>query len=808
MSNIPDSITKDCKVVLEDVFSFNAAEKLKTLKLYPDNHHSISSRLVEEEKYLQELEMKDPIRWGRMDDERWSDLDDAVFSKLNHSNTLFKRVQLLEDTIYSEASKIFGLVQSEPKQLGGKSSRTNQCILLVKEKNALLAKISLTADPLQVAALKHLLIPIQEKIKSLRRSEKHRKKRWLFKKSQKAFKSDPYQAGKNLLDPRSNVSLTVDQATLDHYKKNIVKDEHRDITLEAFDGLPDNPVLKSPFSSKSFSREQFVQVINSRRNKSAPGLNRIPYKVYKKCEKIRSFLYDIFSSCLKHCIIPLQWRYAMEHYIPKVKPPNPSSIKDFRPIALLNVEGKIFFSLLSKRLEQHIITNNNFINTSVQKGCMEKVPGCWEHISMVWSSLKEARQNKSTVANIWLDIANAYGSIPHRLIFFALERYGIDPKWIQIIKNYYSGLYTKCFSKSAPSSWHQHFRVIFAGCTLSIILFLSGINIIIEYVLTSEALQVTYSTNVKLPLIRAFMDDLNIMSSSISGAQDVLSKCTKALTWAGMSFRADKSRCIIVHNGKSLNSTPFKVREPSSLTDFSCYIPSIHTSPIKFLGRLIDGTLSDRKAIVELEEKLLGCLKAINNSSFKGSQKLWFLQHLVIPRVQWPLLIYEVSISCALSLEKHISVYIRKWLKIHPTITNLSFYSPLSPCPLPLKPLTAVLKSSKISGHLLLRDSIDPLVSSCNPRLIVGHWKVDKMPTIAEAEMNFHQIQGPRQVGRNGLGIAKLPEIPSKNTHSYRKLVSTTSRTIDVEEHSQKALQLSLQCQWMSWENYIKNNIS
>ena len=202
------------------------------------------------------------------------------------------------------------------------------------------------------------------------------------------------------------------------------------------------------------------------------------------------------------------------------------------------------------------------------------------------------------------------------------------------------------------------------------------------------------------------------------------------------------------------------MREPSSPTDFSCYIPSIHSSPVKFLGRLIDGTLSDRKAIVELEEKLSGCLKSIHKSYFTGSQKLWFLQHLVIPRVQWPLLIYEVSISCASSLEKHISVYIRKWLKIHPTITNLSFYSPLSPCPLPLKPLTAVLKSSKISGHLLLRDSIDPLVSSCNPRLKVGNWKVDEATTIAEAEMCFNQIQGPRQMGRNGLGIAKLPEIP------------------------------------------------
>ena len=61
----------------------------------------------------------------------------------------------------------------------------------------------------------------------------------------------------------------------------------------------------------------------------------------------------ISCSCLKHSVVPLQWRYTMEHYIPKTKPPSPSNIKDFNPIALLNVEGKLFFSLISKLLVKH-----------------------------------------------------------------------------------------------------------------------------------------------------------------------------------------------------------------------------------------------------------------------------------------------------------------------------------------------------------------------------------------------------------------------------------------------------------------------
>ena len=86
--------------------------------------------------------------------------------------------------------------------------------------------------------------------------------------------------------------------------------------------------------------------------------------------------------------------------MPKTKPPCISNTKDFCPIVLLNVEKKLFFSLISKRLVNDIITNNNLINTPVQKGCMDKAPGCWEHMSMVWSALKEACSTRSSLANI------------------------------------------------------------------------------------------------------------------------------------------------------------------------------------------------------------------------------------------------------------------------------------------------------------------------------------------------------------------------------------------------------------------------
>ena len=160
---------------------------------------------------------------------------------------------------------------------------------------------------------------------------------------------------------------------------------------------------------------------------------------------------------------------------------------------------------------------------------MKKAPGCWEHISMVWAALKEAKSKKVSLATIWLDIANAYGSIPHKLIIFALHGYGASPKWIHLIQTYYSGIFSKSFSQEAPSSWLRHQRGIFVSCTVYNT-FLAGMNIILEYylVVTTPQFHLNY---ILLSPMRASMDDLHIISSTVCGAKNLLSCCNIALKW-------------------------------------------------------------------------------------------------------------------------------------------------------------------------------------------------------------------------------------------------------------------------------------
>ena len=169
---------KNCKVVLDDISIHIVAGKHNTLKECQGNPHKTPSRDSVDKKSLQDLTVKRRISWGKMNDERWSILDSAVQAQLHPCKSLSVRVKLLEDTIYSEASKIFGHCTISPKRnLAGKSRGTLLSINLIKQKNLLLTQISSSVDPHEQASLRELLAHIKDKIRNFSRAEKQRKKR-------------------------------------------------------------------------------------------------------------------------------------------------------------------------------------------------------------------------------------------------------------------------------------------------------------------------------------------------------------------------------------------------------------------------------------------------------------------------------------------------------------------------------------------------------------------------------------------------------------------------------------------------------
>ena len=97
------------------------------------------------------------------------------------------------------------------------------------------------------------------------------------------------------------------------------------------------------------------------------------------------------------------------------------------------MDGKIFMGIFATRMASFLLANG-YIDTSVQKPGIPGSPGCIEHSAMIWHTIPSAKASKKDLSVIWLDLANAYGSVPHALIKFSLEFFHV-PEKAEIIPN-------------------------------------------------------------------------------------------------------------------------------------------------------------------------------------------------------------------------------------------------------------------------------------------------------------------------------------------------------------------------------------
>ena len=84
------------------------------------------------------------------------------------------------------------------------------------------------------------------------------------------------------------------------------------------------------------------------------------------------------------------------------------------------------------------------------------------------------------MAILWLDLKNAYRSIPHSLVEEALKRHHVPNKITELIVDYYNNFQMRTVSGNTKSTWHKLEKGIITGCTISGNLFALAMNMLIK----------------------------------------------------------------------------------------------------------------------------------------------------------------------------------------------------------------------------------------------------------------------------------------------------------------------------------------
>merc|ERR1711879_916125 len=241
------------------------------------------------------------------------------------------------------------------------------------------------------------------------------------------------------------------------------------------------------------------------------------------------------------------WREAEGDFIPKEE--GAKTVDQFRTISLLNVEGKLFFSLKADRITTFLL-KNSLIDPSIQKGGIPGVSGCLEHTSILSQLIREAKKEKTNLVVTWLDIANACGLIPHDVIKQALESAHIPVRTRELIMNYYKDLKIRFTTNDFITEWQKVEKGIITGCTLSVILFSLTMSWLVESV-KRETKGPKTSSGQRQVNSRLFMDDIQTTTETVPQTKHLLGKLNEKMKWAGLDFRLVKCRYLVIYKGEN-----------------------------------------------------------------------------------------------------------------------------------------------------------------------------------------------------------------------------------------------------------------
>ena len=232
------------------------------------------------------------------------------------------------------------------------------------------------------------------------------------------------------------------------------------------------------FDTTPITADMIWRALKKSNKSSSPGDNGLTYHHLWKLPSTHGFLAILFNTIIEsRQPPPSNWSSARIRLI--CKGSDVSSPGNFRPIALSSCVGKLLNKIIATRMERFLL-QNGIINPSTQKGFLRNMTGVIEHIHALNAILDQARELRLPLSITFLDLKNAFGSVPHDLITDMFQLVGIPDKISNYIQHCYRSMtvYIQSEEWSTPSL--PITQGVFQGDTLSPMIFLLAFSPIIH----------------------------------------------------------------------------------------------------------------------------------------------------------------------------------------------------------------------------------------------------------------------------------------------------------------------------------------
>ena len=213
---------------------------------------------------------------------------------------------------------------------------------------------------------------------------------------------------------------------------------------------------------------------------------------------------------------------------------------NWRPICLQPTVYKLYTGLLAARLSGWLEGNGRLPPT--QKG-FRPVNGCHENNFVSTSLLDQARRLHRPLYVVWYDLQDAFGSVPHALLWRVLDALGVAPSFVDQCRALYDGaVYTITNAADGTTAPIRREQGVFQGCPLSPLLFIAALSPLQRALEQLDGVGVALADGVR-PCTAAYADDMKLFSDSTTGIRRSHDVVCNFLSWTGCAPTQPSARC-------------------------------------------------------------------------------------------------------------------------------------------------------------------------------------------------------------------------------------------------------------------------
>ena len=267
------------------------------------------------------------------------------------------------------------------------------------------------------------------------------------------------------------------------------------------------------------TRDEIERAIKDTANGTSPGVDGIPYELYKELIKreekkdekevdIIGILHEVVNEIEIKGVTVLSTQTRKENEFTDglmfllYKKKEKWKVENYRPITLLNTDYKIYTKTIAKKLADVAPS----IVHEDQAGFIPK-RSLYDHTKttqLVIEYCEIAEQNGCIVA---LDQEKAYDKIDHEYLWIILEKFGFPIKFINRIKEMYKNTYKAIMINGIVTKKYKVERGVHQGDPMSCLLYDLAIEPLAEALRKSNLKGIEIKENIDRLIVNLFADD-------------------------------------------------------------------------------------------------------------------------------------------------------------------------------------------------------------------------------------------------------------------------------------------------------------